>query len=123
MICADTSVWISFFNGESRSEVVSFEQALTDGTLIMAPPVLAELLSFPKIEKADIGLVSQLPRLEIKAGYWERVGNLRKSILQKGLKARLADSLIAQSCIDSECALLAIDQDYRHFAKLGLKFI
>jgi predicted nucleic acid-binding protein len=33
------------------------------------------------------------------------------------LKAALADSLIAQCCIDADVALIARDGDYRHFAK------
>lgn len=35
----------------------------------------------------------------------------------KGLKARLADSLIAASCIENDIALLTLDTDFRHFAR------
>jgi predicted nucleic acid-binding protein len=33
---------------------------------------------------------------------------------------RLADTLIAQSCIDHHVPLITRDVDFRHFAKLGM---
>lgn len=123
MICADTSIWIAYLNGEAHEQLEKFEQAMSNNVVCMAPTVLTELLSFPKIEKRDLDLVCRLPRVELKAGYWERVGHTRRTILIKGLKARLADSLIAQSCMDGGLPLLAIDQDYRHFVKFGLKLL
>jgi predicted nucleic acid-binding protein len=43
-------------------------------------------------------------------------------LITKGFKARLADALIAQACIDSDVALITRDRDFRHFAKhCGLK--
>jgi predicted nucleic acid-binding protein len=42
--------------------------------------------------------------------------------MRKGLKAAVADALIAQSCIDNDVALITRDPDFRHFAKhCGLK--
>jgi predicted nucleic acid-binding protein len=38
--------------------------------------------------------------------------------LAKGLKARLADTLIAQSCLDHGVPLITHDTDFRHFAAL-----
>lgn len=64
-----------------------------------------------------------LPRLEILDGYWERVGNLRASILRQGKRARLADSLIAQSCMDHDVPLITRDRDFRHFVESGLKIL
>ena len=37
----------------------------------------------------------------------------------RGLKARLADALVAQSCIDHGVSLIARDADFRHFARFG----
>jgi predicted nucleic acid-binding protein len=52
-------------------------------------------------------------------GFWERTGLLRSKILKRGLRGRLADTLIAQSCIDHGVPLLTRDRDFRHFAKYG----
>ena len=52
----------------------------------------------------------------IAAGYWERAGLLRASILKQKKKARVADALIAQSCLDQSTPLVTRDRDFRHFA-------
>ena len=70
--------------------------------------------------EAEQALV-KLPRLGVLPGYWERAGELRRTLLKRRLKARSMDCLIAQSCLDHDVGLIAADQDYRHFVKLGLK--
>jgi len=42
---------------------------------------------------------------------------LRASVLKRRLKARIADALIAQSCLDQSVALVTRDKDLRHFAR------
>ncbi|MBI1884327.1 MAG: PIN domain-containing protein [Chlamydiae bacterium] len=49
-------------------------------------------------------------------GYWERAGFLRSHLLAKGEKARLADTLIAQSCLAHGIPLITRDQDFKRFA-------
>ena len=121
MITADTSAWIDYSRGlESRSSN-QLEECLSDGTLVMSPPVLFEILSGPGLTPEAERLICQLPRLEVSTGLWERAGQMRRALLKKGLKARSMDCLIAQNCIDDEVALIAADQDYRHFSKFGLK--
>ena len=68
-------------------------------------------------------LLKDLPLLEITEGYWERAGALRARILSQKLKAKLADTLIAQSCLDHDVALVTRDGDFRHFAARGLKLL
>jgi predicted nucleic acid-binding protein len=67
--------------------------------------------------------LKDLPRLEITDGYWERAGALRARVLGKGLKARLADALIAQSCLDHRVPLVTADRDFRHFTRHGLELM
>lgn len=57
--------------------------------------------------------------LDVEPGFWERAGNLRALILQKKLKAKLADALIAQFCIDHQIPLCTTDTDFKHYAKHG----
>ena len=57
--------------------------------------------------------------LEVTQGYWERTGLLRAGLLRQGRTARLADALVAQSCIDHEVELVTRDRDVRHFASEG----
>lgn len=55
------------------------------------------------------------PLLEIRDGYWQRAGELRARVLARGAKARLADTLVAQSCLDQDAALITLDDDFRAF--------
>jgi len=83
------------------------------------PVVLTELLSAPQLPARVAALLKGLPMLEVTAGYWERAGILRSEILSRKLKARLADTLIAQSCLDHDVTLVSRDSDFRHFAAAG----
>jgi predicted nucleic acid-binding protein len=119
MIALDTSSTIAFLSGERGKDVAAVEEALRFRLGIFPPVVVTELLSDPAL-RLEIGtLIRALPRLEILDGYWERAGELRARLLRRGLKARLADTLIAQSCIDHEVALVTRDRDFRNFATHG----
>ena len=116
MIAADTSTWIAFFQGEAGEDVELLDRALKDRQVLMAPPVLTELLSDPSIASDVSKTLSELPLVEIQPGFWERAGALRAKVLAKHRKARLGDALIAQSCLDSGIPLLTRDRDFRAFA-------
>jgi len=116
VIALDTSSTIAFLSGERGRDVTAVEAALRYRQGGFLPVVLTELLSDPMV-RADIAtLIRAVPRLEIFDGFWERAGELRAGLLRRGLKARLADTLIAQSCIDHEVALVTRDRDFRNFA-------
>jgi predicted nucleic acid-binding protein len=116
MIAADTSTWISFLEGSKGVDVEMLAQALRDRQVVMAPPVLAELLSDPELPSPAARTLSELPLIEIESGYWERAGKLRARVLARKRKARLGDALIAQSCIDGSVSLITRDRDFRAFA-------
>ena len=122
MIAADTSTWIAFIQGDSGKDVELLDAALADRQVLMAPAVLAEILSAAKLPPQIADSLSNVPLIEIADGYWERVGALRAKVLSKGRKPRLGDALIAQSCIDRGISLLTRDKDFRAFADAaGLK--
>jgi hypothetical protein len=50
------------------------DKALEDRQVLMAPMVLTELLSDPKIPSDVANTLLELPLIEIKAGYWQRAG-------------------------------------------------
>jgi predicted nucleic acid-binding protein len=121
VIAVDTSSLISFLSGAAGADIDRLKAAAASDSLVLPPPVISELLSKPGgVEVYE--LIGQPTLIEITEGYWERAGVNRALLLSKGLKAKLADALIAQSCIDSEAPLLTRDADYRHFARwCGLK--
>lgn len=117
MIAVDTSTWIAFLQGGAGDDTDLLDRALQDRQVLMAPVVLTEMLSDPKLVPEIADLLSELPVLEVRTGYWQRAGALRAKVLAQRRKARLGDALIAQSCIDHEVALLTRDRDFRSFAE------
>jgi len=122
MIAADSSALISFFAGEPGEAAEQVAAALAAGNICLPPPVLAEMLSDPRAKKEMSVTVLDFYLLPVLDGFWERAGLARGLLRQKGLKAKLGDALIAQSCIDHDVPLITGDGDFRHFAKhCGLK--
>jgi predicted nucleic acid-binding protein len=116
MIALDTSSLVAYLAGDAGSDVDAIEVALAEHQACLPPAVLAELLSDPRLPAATAALFKQLPALPISEGYWERVGALRAEVIAKGRKARLADALIAQSCVDHSVTLVTRDPDFDNFA-------
>ena len=119
MIAADTSTWVAFLEGDSGDDAQLLDRAMKEHQLVMVPVVLTELLSDPKLPAGVIGILSEVPMVDIGSGYWQRAGVLRSRVLAKGRKARLGDALIAQTCIDQGIPLLTRDQDFRAFAEVA----
>ena len=117
MIAADTSTWVAFLDGTVGDDTLLLDQALQDRQLVMVPVVLAELLSDPKLPPALAADLANVPLLQIESGFWQRAGALRRKVLAKTRKARLADSLIAQNCVDAGVSLITRDRDFRVFAQ------
>lgn len=119
MIALDTSALIAHLEG--RDTVVATAAALVLGErqACLPPVVVTEFLSDPTLPPEVGALILALPSLPVTEGYWERAGRLRSRLLARGLKARLADTLIAQSCLDHGVSLVTADRDFRHFVTVG----
>jgi predicted nucleic acid-binding protein len=116
MIAVDTSTWIAYLQGETGKDTELLDRALGDRQVVMAPVVLTEVLSDPRLAPDVSRTLSELPLMAVEPGYWQRAGELRATVLGKRRKARLGDALIAQTCIDSGVPLLTRDRDFRAFA-------
>lgn len=117
MIAADTSSLVAFLEGASGDDVELIQSALDHQQLVLPPVVLTELLSDPALPPTVRALLASLPQLQLEPGYWERAGLLRAAIVKQRQKARVADALIAQSCLDQFVPLVTRDKDFRQFAK------
>ena len=120
MIALDTSAVIAYLSGDDGPVARRAGAAFAAQQACLPPVVLAELLSDPVLPQAVAALLKELPRLELSDGYWERTGALRAKVLARGQRARLADSLIAQSCLDHNVALVTADRAFRNFVRHGL---
>lgn len=117
MIAVDTSAMIAYLKGEQH--VARLTGLIETRELILPPVVLAEILSSPDLEARDAAFIAAIPLLEVHMGFWARAGELRKSLLTRGLKSGMADALIAQSCIDHRVSLFTLDRDFRHYVRFG----
>lgn len=117
MIAADTSTWISFFEGLQGDDVVALQRALEARQVVMPPPVLTELLSDPELAPSVAQTLLELPLVTLKDGFWHRAGKLRARALLRKRNARLGDALIAQCCIDADIALITRDRDFKAFSR------
>jgi predicted nucleic acid-binding protein len=124
MIAADTSTWIALLGGSGGEDVELLDRALIEQQTLMVPVVLTELLSARNLSPEVARILSELPLIEVTAGYWRRAGALRARVMAKRRKARLGDALIAQTCIDREIPLITRDRDFRAFAEAaGLELV
>lgn len=123
MIALDTSSLAHYLAGSSGRDVEAVDLALSQSQACLPPVVLCELLSDPERPAALEASLLRIPLLEIEAGFWERAGRLRARVLARGHKAKLADTLIAQTCIDHEVPLVTRDSDFRRFVDAGLRLV
>lgn len=119
MIALDTSSLVAYLSGQNGPDVEAVELALQHKQGVLPSVVFSELLSDPKLPDTVVYLLKSLPLLEVMDGFWERAGFLRAKLIAKKRKARLADTLIAQICLDHDVTLITRDADFRHFARLG----
>lgn len=119
VVAVDTSILIAFFLNEKGSDLGVFEHHLVMRTIILPPIVLVESLSNHKTRDAIYEVIGGWRIMEIKEGYWLRASELRAKVLKHGFKAKTADTLIAQCCIDHNVPLITRDVDFKHYAKYG----
>lgn len=123
MIAIDTSAFARYLDGIEDRSTLAVDGAIRMKGAAFPPIVVTELLSNPNMPAGTRADVIALRRLEIMDGYWQRAGELRARLREAGLKAKLADCLIAQSCIDNDAPLITYDRDFRHFESAGLRVI
>jgi len=119
MIAVDTSSWIAYLQGDEGPDTRALDDALERALVVLPPAVPAEIFSDPALDEAVGNLFRRVPVLELSPGYWERVGLLRAKVLAAKRRARLADALIAQSCLDHDVPLLTRDGDFHDFREVS----
>lgn len=123
MISLDTSALQQFLAKLPGSHGRIIDQAILNREAFIAPIVVAEALSKPDLSSRSAAIILSLPMLLLHDGYWRRAGLLRATLRRAKLRARLADTLIAQSCIDHDLPLITYDDDFRNFVPAGLKLL
>jgi hypothetical protein len=122
-VALDSSSLIRHLNGRAGADTAALKVALDAGTAVLPPLVVTEMLSLPGVSPEVTRLLSIVPQLDVLPEYWERAGQLRAAVIAAGRRARTADALIAQSCIDHQVPLISADSDFRHFVAYGLQLL
>jgi hypothetical protein len=121
-VVADTSVWIEFFAGHAEP---ALEEALKHGIVVLAPLVVAELISGarrPRDRSAIVRLVAEIPLHETPLEHWVRVGELRRALLDRGLSVSTPDAHVAQCALDRDALLLSHDTIFGRISRVvGLR--
>ena len=118
-VVVDTSVWIDFLAGLSTP---SLEEALSQGSVILPPIVVAELVSGARRqrERAAIEqLIEKIPVHETPLNHWIRVGELRRDLRSKGVSVSTPDAHVAQCALDRDAVLLSQDAVFARIARLS----
>ena len=124
MTCADTSSLVAYIHGEPGPDLELVDRALSEYSLVLSPVSVTELLSGPLVTPQLEKFILGIQRLEIKPGYWERAGKLRADLIRSGYRPKIADTLIAQSCLDHGVPLITRDRDFVSFQKVaGLRLL
>jgi predicted nucleic acid-binding protein len=124
VVCVDTNCIIAYLADDRGSDVEFLDKLMERRVVILAPVVVSELLSDPGLPHEAEQLIVSLPQLAAGNGYWQRAGKLRAELSRHGYAARLADTLIAQSCLDHKVPLLTRDKGFQRFSKVaGLKLV
>ena len=122
MIVVDSSVWISYFNGDTTPEAEILDLMLGEEAIAIGDLILLEVLqgfrsdsgyNSAKKHLAELNQVEMLGTdMAIKAA--ENYRKLRK----KGVTIRkTADVIIASFCIQNKFPLLFSDKDFLPFVK------
>ena len=116
-IVFDSSILIPALGGEV---IPSVEDALREGTGVIPPVVVAELVSGARDASASqaIGeLLQEAPLHPTSLEHWIAVGELRRELRRRGLAVSTPDAHIAQCALDRDAILLTRDAIFRRMAR------
>jgi len=128
MILVDTSVWISYFNGQQNEHTNKLNELLSSELVATGDIILAEILQgfrkdkdYRKAKEAlDCLICYNISNKEIAIKSADNFRYLRK----KGFTVRkTTDMLIGTFCIKNKIPLLHNDKDFLPLKELGLEFV
>jgi predicted nucleic acid-binding protein len=124
MFAVDTNILIAHLQANEDFSTSLFKAKASREEVFIPPAVLAEYLSYPFLSENQMRQVQKFGLLSVSEDYWARAGLMRAELFKKGLKPKLPDTLIAQSCIDHDIPLLTRDTAFRQFAEhCGLRLV
>ena len=108
-VIVDSSVWIDIFGGRRFAAI---EQATTEGTVVLSPIVVTELLSgdlTPAIRERVGELLQEFRLHGTPLSHWMHVAELRRTLALHGIRVSIPDAHIAQCALDLDAILFSRD--------------
>lgn len=115
VVIVDSSVWIDYLEGRGVDDV----EAAAEAPMVLAPLVIAELLSgelTPRLRELVSGLLQDYPLVDTPLQHWMDVGRLRRMLRTKGVTVTLPDAHVAQCALDLDALLLTRDEIFAQIA-------
>ena len=120
-ILIDTSAWVDFFRGTSKTaDTVS--KLIEKGQATICGVISYELIQGAKSAEEALhlsGVLSALHYIEMTPALWVRAGNSSSGLRRKGITLPMSDILIGAIALEHGLEVLTLDE---HFASIpGLK--
>lgn len=124
-VLVDTSVWSAVLGkgtGESAPQVEQLRKHVLRGEVVLLGVILQEVLQGFRTDSAfelAARKLSAFPLLQLRRADYVEAAELRRKCASKGITASTIDCQIASAAIQHRCALLTLDRDFEHIARVG----
>jgi len=112
-VLVDTSVWVSFFKGDSSSRVLF--PLLDSNRVCINDLVLAELVPSLKHRKEYqiVEMLESIERKELRI-VWSQITEMQTMNLRNGInKVGIPDLIIAQNALHHDISILSLDKHFQ----------
>jgi hypothetical protein len=120
-ILIDTSAWVDFFRGTSKT-ADAVAMLIEKGQASICGVISYELIQGAKSEDEALhlsGLLSALHYIEMTSDLWTKAGSISARLRRKGITLPMSDLLIGAIALEHGLEVLTLDE---HFASIpGLK--
>jgi predicted nucleic acid-binding protein len=116
-VIVDSSTLIDSLLGR---RVPPVEDAMAAAALVLAPLVIAEVLSGQlTLDQREVvgNLLQDYPLADTPLQHGMNVGSLRRTLRARGLNVTLPDAHVAQCALDLDATLLTHDEVFRQIAQ------
>jgi predicted nucleic acid-binding protein len=116
-VVVDTSALVDWFAGKEDSLL---ENALAQGTVVLPPIVVAEVVSGATRAEQRLALGELLQDLtvhETPLEHWIAVGDLRRQLKRRGLNVSTPDAHVAQCALERDAVLVTRDAVFTQIAR------
>ena len=116
-ILVDSSVWIDYFRGGDKSEVLN--QYIDENLICINQLILSELVPALKIRRQNklITLLNEITKIPLNIN-WDKIINYQIICLKNGINnIGIPDLIIADNVIENDLILFTFDKHFKLISK------